>query len=78
MRGEDPDFIKSGHHRSTSETPFAGESMIGPTLNAGLVAFRLFRVQCIRTSIASCKKPFSFVIFQGGVDTDPGRSQNWK
>ena len=39
----------------------------GPTLNSGLVAFVIF--QGIRTSIA--KKPYIFVIFQGGPDLLP-------
>ena len=44
---------------------FAGRPLIAPTLNAGLVALRMFRG--IRTSIA--KRPYIFVIFHGGVWT---------
>ena len=39
----------------------------GPTFNAGLVTLRFF--QEIRTSIA--RKPYSFVIFQGGGGSRP-------
>ena len=41
----------------------------GPILNAGLVAFSIFHG--IRTSIAIAKKPYIFVIFQGGWALTP-------
>ena len=40
----------------------------GPTLNAGLEAQDVI-FQGVRTSIA--KKPYIFVVFQGGGDPDP-------
>ena len=54
----------SARQRNTIEMAFCWRANDGATLNAGLVALRF---QGTRTSIA--KKPFIFVIFQGGGGT---------
>ena len=69
MRGEwIQNALKEGYHRPASETSFTfrWRADDGPTLNACLVAL-IF--QGIWTSIA--RKPYIFVIFQGGQDPLP-------
>ena len=58
--------LKVSHHRPASEMAFRWPADDGPTLNAGLVVCCF---QGFQTSIA--KKPYIFVIFQGGPDPCP-------
>ena len=68
---KDPNTTISGpsstHQRNAISMAFRWRADVGPTLSAGLVACVDF--QGIRTSIA--KKPYIFVIFQGGGSGPP-------
>ena len=62
--------LKAGHHRPASETPLDGVSLAGrwwPNIKCWLGSFVIF--QGVRTSIA--RKPYIFVIFQGGGGSGP-------
>ena len=67
---EDPNTTKSGplsaHQQNAILMVFRWRANDGPTLNAGLIDVILQR---IRTRIA--KKPYIFVIFQGGGSWSP-------
>ena len=67
----DPNTTLSGpsstHQRNAISMAFRWRADVGPTLSVGLVACLDF--QGIRISIA--KKPYIFVIFQGGGESGP-------
>ena len=61
--------LKAGHHRLASETPFKWRFGRRPIMVQHLI-FMIY--QGIRASTSIAKKPYSFVIFQGGgVSLDP-------